>query len=203
MITATLSWIAVLVIGTTISATYESKPGDQGSAPAFAVSKQDVEEANLSKTKFHILMFVHPKCPCSGSSMSELCNLMENFPDLKATVFFYKPATAKSGWEQTELWKKASSVKNITLKTDIDGQKAKSYNVVTSGEVLLYNANERLVFSGGITGARGHVGENEGEDALEKILNREYSTATKKFSAPVFGCRILKDGTELCSVKGQ
>lgn len=203
MIGATLSWIGMIVIGTAISATYDSKPGDQGFTPAFAVSKHDVEQAKLSKTKSHIIMFVHPKCPCSRASMSELRKLMENFPDLKATVFFYKPAEAMSGWEQTELWKMASSIKNITIKIDIDGQKAKSYRIVTSGEVLLYDASERLVFSGGITGTRGHVGENDGEGTLEKILNKEYNTATRKFSAPVFGCRILKDGTQLCSVKGQ
>ncbi|MBS1956295.1 MAG: RedB protein [Cyanobacteria bacterium SZAS-4] len=201
MISATLAWIGMIVIGTTISATYENRPGDQGYAPTFAVSKHDVEQAKVSKTKFHIIMFVHPKCPCSRASISELRNLMETFPSLKATVFFYKPATAKSGWEKTELWKTASAVENITPQIDIDGQKAKSYRVVTSGEVLLYDASERLVFSGGITGARGHVGDNLGEDTIEKILTKHFNTAGQKFSAPVFGCRIMKDGTQVCSAK--
>lgn len=202
MIGVTLGWIGVLVIGTTISATYENKPGDQGFAPAFAVSNNDVQPAKSSKSKFQIIMFVHPKCPCSRASMSELSDLMEKFPDLTATVFFYKPATAKRGWEKTEIWRKASSIKNITPKIDLDGQKAKTYRIVTSGEVLLYDSSQRLVFSGGITGSRGHVGENISEDTIEKILLKRENIVGKSYNAPVFGCRIMKDGTELCSAKG-
>lgn len=198
-----MGWIGVLAVGTAISATYENKPGDPASAPAIAISTDGVEPAKSSKATFHIIMFVHPKCPCTRASMAELRNLMEKFPDLKATVFFYRPASEKTGWEKTEIWKMASSVKNIDPQIDVDGQKAKSYRAVTSGQVLLYDTSERLVFSGGITGARGHVGENVGEDMVAGVLAKRSSAIGKNFRAPVFGCRILTDGTELCISKKQ
>ncbi len=40
----------------------------------------------------------------------------------------------------------------------------------TSGQVLLYDPSGRLAFSGGITAARGHVGDNAGSDAIVGLV---------------------------------
>jgi len=198
MTSAAMGWVGLLVIGTTISATYENKPGDPGAPPQVALSKQATGVVNLSKRPSHIIMFVHPRCPCTRASMSELRGLMEKYPDLKATVFFYRPSAEETDWEKTELWKTAASVKNITAKTDVDGQIAKANRIVTSGQVLLYDDAGHLVFSGGITGARGHVGENMGESMIEALLD-EQNDAGKSLTAPVFGCRISKDNSQICN----
>ena len=41
---------------------------------------------------------------------------------------------------------------------------------ITSGQTLLYDTKGHLVFSGGITGGRGHEGDNTGRESIEKYL---------------------------------
>lgn len=199
MSVALIAWLGVIVLGTILSATYENKPGDHGAAPTKVVSAGDVAQPKTSKAKFHMIMFVHPKCPCTRASIAELRNLMEGNSDLKATVYCYRPSSEKAGWEKSEIWKEAQKIDNVTLVVDVDGAKAGVYRIVTSGQVLLYDVNENLVFSGGITGARGHVGENVGESMIDEIVSNPDTPVAKSLSAPVFGCRILKDGTQMCT----
>ncbi|HEY9683527.1 MAG TPA: hypothetical protein V6C89_19905 [Drouetiella sp.] len=199
VVAALMGWLGLLAIGTTISATYENEPGDRGFPPS-QVLPTAAEMPQNSKGGYQLIMFVHPKCPCTRASMSELRKLMQNNPDLKATIYFYRPSNEEAGWEKSDIWKTAESIKNATLRVDIDGKKASAYRIVTSGEILLYDANQHLVFSGGITGARGHVGDNISEDMLEDALMSLSKPDQAPRIAPVFGCRILKNGSKLCEV---
>jgi hypothetical protein len=70
---------------------------------------------------------------------------------------------------------------------DEDGVLAKQFGASTSGHVLLYHADGRLLFSGGITNARGHAGSSAGLEAILSLLNR--GTA-EQADAPVFGCPL-------------
>ena len=40
----------------------------------------------------------------------------------------------------------------------------------TSGQVVVYDAKGALLFSGGITAARGHMGDNAGRDRITALL---------------------------------
>ena len=44
------------------------------------------------------------------------------------------------------------------------------FHVTTSGQTLLFNDQGKLLFSGGITYARGHSGDNAGQAAIESFL---------------------------------
>ena len=59
----------------------------------------------------------------------------------------------------------------------------------TSGQTLLYDRRGSLIFSGGITSARGHRGANAGEAALVSLLasGRADRNATSVFGCPLFG----------------
>jgi hypothetical protein len=59
----------------------------------------------------------------------------------------------------------------------------------TSGETMLYDASGRLVFAGGITGSRGHGGDNAGEDAVVAALLGGSGGASE---APVYGCALRR-----------
>ena len=67
----------------------------------------------------------------------------------------------------------------VSVSSDQEGFEAKNFQSTTSGYVLLYDANGRLLFQGGITGSRGHSGENSGRDAIEAIL-MDKTTETKQ-----------------------
>jgi hypothetical protein len=71
--------------------------------------------------------------------------------------------------------------------TDEDATQAAVFGVAVSGQTLLYDAAGRLIFSGGITDARGHSGDNAGRGALVSLLNGRASTVTR---TPVFGCLL-------------
>jgi len=60
--------------------------------------------------------------------------------------------------------------------------------VTTSGHVVLYDADGKLVFNGGITSSRGHSGDNAGRAAITKLVHHESAAVPE---APVFGCSLL------------
>jgi hypothetical protein len=74
---------------------------------------------------------------------------------------------------------------------DDRGVEAERFGTSTSGQTLLYSADGRLLFSGGITGSRGHAGDNEGRDGLVALLTRAGSGRTR---ASVFGCPLFARG---------
>jgi hypothetical protein len=191
LITATVLWSGAVIAATTFSADYESRPGAIGAAPLLNNSSTTAVRTSTP----YLIMFAHPHCPCTRASLEELQQLLADFPDLKATVYFYKPSSFEKGWEKTELWRKSLDNSRLQAIVDIDGRMAKLFNASTSGEVLVYDRNDKLMFSGGITAARGHVGDNFGVDAIADMLrNPEKETIPKV--TPVFGCAIL---THNCS----
>jgi hypothetical protein len=77
----------------------------------------------------------------------------------------------------------------ITTWNDEGGALSRRFGVLTSGHVLLYDRGGRLLFSGGITGARGHRGDNEGRRA---VLARLLGEPVERSSAPAFGCPLFE-----------
>ena len=73
---------------------------------------------------------------------------------------------------------------------DDEGAEAHRFGVETSGQTLLYDRSGALVFSGGITGSRGHAGENAGELALISLLTNGRSD---RRATSVFGCPLFAD----------
>jgi hypothetical protein len=75
----------------------------------------------------------------------------------------------------------------VTIHFDQGGREAGLFGAATSGQTDLYDAHGTLKFSGGITAARGHAGDNAGRDALAAWI----STGTAhRPGAPVFGCAL-------------
>ncbi len=72
------------------------------------------------------------------------------------------------------------SIPNSTLLPDVDGVWLKTFNVKTSGHVLLYHPNGNLLFSGGITASRGHEGDNSGKEFISNVVKEE----TERCSGP-------------------
>jgi hypothetical protein len=62
--------------------------------------------------------------------------------------------------------------------------------VGTSGAVLLYSSDGKLLFQGGITPARGHQGDSFGRQRILALLDGD---APDRRDAPVFGCALASD----------
>jgi hypothetical protein len=76
---------------------------------------------------------------------------------------------------------------------DDEGAEANRFHAATSGQTLLYDADGRLLFSGGITGSRGHAGDNAGENAIVSWVN---SGAAARTETSVFGCALFDPNSE-------
>jgi hypothetical protein len=83
---------------------------------------------------------------------------------------------------------------------DEGGVEAKRFGVATSGHVLLFDRAGRLLFSGGITPARGHEGDSLGRDALiERLAGTR--TISGPATSPVFGCPLANPESNLIESK--
>jgi hypothetical protein len=164
---------------------YATTPGEGGPSaarwPTGSVLVPDPERANL-------VLLAHPRCPCTGATMDELENLVARCHALVTVhVLFYRPGTAEEGWEKTDLWRRAGAIPGARVYRDEDGALARLFGAATSGQVLLYRADGRLLFSGGITNTRGHAGSSAGAEAILSLLT---TGTAERAETPVYGCPL-------------
>jgi len=177
-------WTTVVVGGFRSLIQYEVTSGAAGELPAEWPAAAPVV---FDGTKSNLVMLAHPRCPCTRASLAELVKVMTQSGDaIKATVLFAIPR-GDSAWEQGKLWQTAKNIPGVQVSVDRDGVWAKRFGAETSGHVVLFDRHGRVVFRGGITGARGHEGDNPGEQA---VINLAFARTGFPGSTPVFGCAL-------------
>jgi hypothetical protein len=67
---------------------------------------------------------------------------------------------------------------------------ARIFAARTSGYVLLYSPAAKLLFQGGITGSRGHEGDNYGLSRLAGLLIAPAPESPNPVISRVFGCEL-------------
>jgi hypothetical protein len=172
--------------GTGFLWSYERTPGAAAAAlrqwPADSPVRRDADRATL-------VMLAHPHCPCTRASLGELARLMAQARGhVTAYVLFVKPSGFPDGWEQTDLLASAAAIPGVTVVRDDEGVEAGRFRAATSGQTMLYDAEGRLLFSGGITGGRGHEGDNAGRAAVVSLLD---AGGAGRSETPVFGCPLF------------
>ena len=141
IVIAGLVWLAVIVAATLRISAYVSIPGQPGTPPAdWPVGSQVARAA----TKPTLLMFIHPKCPCSKASIAELAVLMAHCQgQVDAHVLFLKPVETSAEWVRTETWRDAALIPGVTVHLDDAGREARLFASMTSGDTLLFDAEGR------------------------------------------------------------
>lgn len=135
-----------------------------------------------------LVMFAHPKCSCTRASLTELAELMNHVGDkVHVVVVFIRPSDFAPGWEHTATWDQAAAITGVTVVADVDGTEATRFGARTSGQVVLYAADGQLLYAGGITSSRGHVGESVGRVRITTLLQ---DGEIDKATSPVFGCAL-------------
>jgi hypothetical protein len=190
LIAAGVVWVLVIGVGLTLLWSYENAPGPVIAPPSLWPADSRVQ---LSPDRPTLIMLAHPHCPCTRASIGELARLMTQAQDrVTAYVLFLKPAGASDDWEKTDLWQSAASIPGVNVVVD-DGAEAQRFQAVTSGQTILYDAEGRLLFSGGITGSRGHSGDNAGRDAIVSMLHTGKAERSETFA---FGCPLFGANSE-------
>jgi hypothetical protein len=139
-----------------------------------------------------LVVLAHPQCSCTRASLGELAEALARANvKPKTYVLFLKPDGFTEDWLQSDLWRTAASLPDTTVVRDDNGEEALRFGASTSGQTLLYDKSGHLLFSGGITGARAHRGDNEGRRAIVALLNQGSSASPK---TNVFGCRLFAPG---------
>jgi hypothetical protein len=183
---AAIVWIAGTACGYVAMWKFQHKAGEDAVAPVTWPASSRLSRAPNAPT---VVMFAHPRCPCTRASVAELRALLgtNHGAAVKTYVLVFKPHDFADGWEKTDVWRNAASIPGVTVLSDVDGREAARLGARTSGQTLVYNAGGQLVFSGGITALRGEVGDNRGTQSVAAIVEGH---APVTAATPVFGCAI-------------
>lgn len=179
-------WLCGVASGLWVLWAYDNRPGAAANAPARWPSASVLTASRTTPT---LVVIAHPQCSCTRASLDELAEILARAKTRPRTyVLFLKPSSTDAGWEQTDLLKRATAIPGVRVLRDDDGLEARRFGAETSGQTFLYDDHGALTFSGGITGSRGHAGENDSERTLIALLS-EGQPAER--STSVFGCPLF------------
>jgi hypothetical protein len=186
-----LVWLGAATVGISLLWAWDNEAGQ-----AAAAQPQWPAAARLARAEDRptLVLLAHPHCTCTRASLAELGEILGRARTRPKTfVVFLKPRGFADGWEQTDLWARASRLPDTTVVRDDDGAIAEMFGAMTSGQTFVYDARGRLQFSGGITGARAHEGDNAGRAAVLRTLGTPGTPGTLgTLGALVFGCPLFR-----------
>jgi len=180
---ACFAWLAVVGAGMASLAYYDQQAGETLAAPA-----RIAPLAAEAPKKQRLLVFIHPRCPCSTASLRELERLMSRCRnEVEAKVYFIRPENEPDSWARGSLWTLAQQIPGTTTSIDAGGKVSRQYAATTSGAIVVYSADGKLQYQGGITAARGHEGDSRGKEAIFAIARGETQEVSQ---CPVYGCPL-------------
>ncbi len=155
---------------------YDTKPG------AGPLQVPGIREADPGR--WTLIMVVHPDCPCTKASLRNLEAILDatRLP-IRAEIVAAVPA-AYDGPRKNLAFARGIPKSELTVLDEV--RAVKRYGARTSGHLFVYDPDRRLVYSGGLTPARG------AEDAMSSIrwfkaLAQQGEVAS---IAPTFGCSL-------------
>jgi hypothetical protein len=161
-------WFTAVGAGMSLLRTYSLTPAVAGvPGPRWPTPSRIVPRSGY----FTLVMTIHPHCPCSRASIGELGILMAHSNGrLAAFVVFVEPPGFGESWTKSDLWTSAGLIPGVTRIID-RGTEAALFGAATSGQTMVYDRRGNLLFSGGLTAARGHYGDNPGVSEIVALLS--------------------------------
>ena len=193
-------WLATCSIALYMAMGYDFTPGSLGPRQAAWPPETDARApADLARhpDKTTIVAFLHPRCVCSYASVKQLVKTMKAHPGAELIVPVFTPPDAN---DAAAGWADAASVQMVRAElpaarivADRGGLQAKRFGALTSGTMLIYDADGRELFRGGITERRGGEGDNPSVQQFVRVLTGERSAQAAP--SPVFGCPLVMPET--------
>jgi len=181
---AVLGWAFAVGAGLQIIWTYGVTPGETSPAPAQWPGSPLIAPSGKDPT---LLMFVHPRCTCTRSSLANLREIVRRTNETPAVwILLLNFDASDADWLRTDTVARARQIPGARVVHDVAGQEAARFGVATSGHVVLYDASGRLRFSGGITAARAQAGDNDGQRSVLSFLADAQADARHEHAT--FGC---------------
>lgn len=176
---ALVLWAAVVVGGFGFLFGYAGRAGASGAAPGAWPS----DSALLAGEGREVLVFVHPSCPCTHASLEALDRTLQRAGGRTRTRVIAVGEHGGTG----RILARAAAIEGAERVDDPLGDEVRRFGVATSGHVLAY-VDGALVFSGGVTPARGHEGSGSGCGDLVAALEGRVATPVQR---PVYGCGLI------------
>lgn len=188
-----MAWLSLVVLGLSAIAFSKSAPGERAGPPAHWPTESSLSHSSTRNT---VVMFLHAGCPCSRASLTEVgAALSESNAGEHTDVVFVFFELADAGIEpsQTQLWQSALRIPNATAVVDVGDRERARFDARTSGTTLVYGPGGGLRFSGGVTGSRGHAGDNAGRQGVAEALR---GSTTQREEHAVFGCDLREPSND-------
>ena len=192
-------WL-VMTVGTMAAFwSYEATPGEKAHVAASAPATSSVI---LTPGRKSLLVFIHPKCACTKATLSELRTIWNGLtPEITpaCTFILRQPAQTGNAWRETDIERACREFIGTQIIDDYAGAEAQRFGVTTSGTCLLYDQEGQLLFAGGITASRGHIGPAASQEVLREQLASSSGapivgnaqTHSDDDRCPVFGCPLF------------
>lgn len=181
-------WALLLGCGVIALFEYKGTPGSDG-APSTAWP--EATELVRAEDRPTLLMFIHPECPCTRASIEELALIVgRSDVRVRSLVVAITPKGADTPPDSGTV-DRARDLPGVEVVVDRGGIEAARFGAETSGHVLVFAEDGRRLYSGGVTGSRGHQGDNLGRAQVLALLTRRVADGA---AAHVFGCE-LDNGT--------
>lgn len=187
---------------------YATSPGTSGEITQRwpSASSQHWDESRPT-----LLVFAHPKCPCTRATIDELAWIMTRCNDrVTCRIYFMQPENESEEWAKTATWKAASAIRGVEVHLDPENLEASAFGAETSGHAMLFGTAGELMFQGGITPSRGHRGDNIGCNQIVALVrdgNISQAVVTHDESregipvTDVFGCPLSNEPSGLSDLK--
>lgn len=184
-------WAGLVILVNALLFHYQSTAGDPAKAPSHWPAQSAIRPGSTPT----LLMFVHPSCECTESSLREFNRLLTQAANpINAQVVVSMAPGMSEEWVRLHTLKTLLHSDKVRVMMDVGLRETDLFGVKTSGDVLLYSADGRLLFDGGITPSRGHEGAARGQQCiLEAIKGQAEPRQTQ-----VYGCP-LHTPDEFCS----
>ncbi len=180
------AWSVCAAFGLARMLTYELTPATGATAPPTWPPAASISREASGST---LILFLHPQCPCSRATLSELERLIAACDrPFALRIVFVRPAGTFEDWYRTDLYRAAEKIPHALVSRDDDGVEAARFGAKTSGQALLYAADGQLLFHGGLTPSRGHEGDNAGRTALAALISGKQTPCSE---TAVFGCSLV------------
>lgn len=178
-------WGGVVLGGLVWLVDYHTRPGDLGVPPA-----RWPRSSALKRSANHpaLVVFLHPRCPCSRATLSNLRTVVrETERAAGTTVVFTGPSAEDCRSPRWPLLEAAKSIPGVTIHIDHDRSEASRFGARTSGIAMLFDRAGTLQFVGGLTAARAHFGPARGMNDVKAIAQGQTCAFS---SASVYGCPL-------------
>ena len=182
-----VAWLPVVAAGFWGFSSQAFVPAAHGEPPSTWPAGNGFEAA---AGRYSLVVALHPECPCSSATLEELEKIMiKTEGRVQAYALYTDYADLPQPVGDTRNWRRAARIPHTSRILDDEGAQVRRFAALTSGEVRLYGPEGGLRFRGGITGSRGHAGENPGSLAVRDIV-LEMCGASTPVATPVFGCPL-------------